>query len=171
MEYFIADTYFGDKSIIQIENRPFRDVDEMDECLIANWNTLVNQEDTVFVLGDFIGSSKVSFDRIHYLIESLRGRKTFVYGDHDDRVFSCLRGNCSIEHSYYPVIIHDFWILSHEPVYMSSNMPYANIFGHVHNNPMYKTVSSHSFCVSVERINYAPISFEEIKRQMQEYTI
>lgn len=170
MEYFIADTHFGDKSIIQIENRPFKDVDEMDECLIANWNTTINPGDTVFVLGDFIGSSQLSFDRIQYLLEELQGRKIFIYGNHDDQLFAFLHNNHA-EYSDYPIIIHDFWILSHEPVYLNVNMPYANIFGHVHSNPMYKTVSSHSFCVSVERINYAPISFEEIKRQMQEYTI
>ena len=41
-------------------------------------------------------------------------------------------------------------------------MPYANIFGHVHNSPIYKTYSKQHYCVSVERINYMPISFEEI---------
>jgi calcineurin-like phosphoesterase family protein len=47
-------------------------------------------------------------------------------------------------------------------------MPYANIFGHVHANPIYKDFSPQSFCVSVERINYTPISFEEIKRVIAE---
>jgi calcineurin-like phosphoesterase family protein len=45
-------------------------------------------------------------------------------------------------------------------------MPYANIFGHVHGNPAYKDYSSQSFCVSVERINYTPILFEDIRLAM-----
>lgn len=170
MEYFIADTHFGDKSIIQIENRPFKNVEEMDECLIANWNTIVNPEDTVFVLGDFVGASEIELSDSIRIVNELNGNKIFVLGNHDGSIFYLLRSNGYMV-SPWPIIIHDFWILSHEPMYMNSNMPYANIFGHVHNNPMYKTVSSHSFCVSVERINYAPISFEEIKRQMQEYII
>ena len=48
------------------------------------------------------------------------------------------------------------------------NMPYANIFGHVHANPIYKDFSEQSFCVSVERINYTPVSFDEIKRVIAE---
>lgn len=55
---------------------------------------------------------------------------------------------------------------SHEPLYVNENMPYANLFGHVHNSPIFKDFSKQHYCVSVERINYAPISFEEIKKQI-----
>ena len=45
---------------------------------------------------------------------------------------------------------------------MDYNMPYANLFGHIHNSPLFKDYSNHHFCVSAERINYTPISLEEI---------
>ena len=41
-------------------------------------------------------------------------------------------------------------------------MPYANLFGHAHDSPIIKTYSKQHYCVSVERINYKPISFEKI---------
>lgn len=47
-------------------------------------------------------------------------------------------------------------------------MPYANLFGHVHNNPIIKDYSSQHFCVSAERINYTPISFEDITKKIKE---
>lgn len=62
-----------------------------------------------------------------------------------------------------PVLYNDFYILSHEPVYVTKNMPYANIYGHVHGNPNYKDYSSNGFCACVERICYTPISFNDIK--------
>ncbi len=62
----------------------------------------------------------------------------------------------------YPVIYNEWFILSHEPVYINSNMPYANIYGHVHSNPSYADYSAQSFCVSAERINYTPIEFSQI---------
>ena len=46
-------------------------------------------------------------------------------------------------------------------------MPYANIFGHVHGNPLYADVSRQSFCVSAERTGYIPLEFEEIAGKMQ----
>ncbi len=70
--------------------------------------------------------------------------------------------------SRYPVIYENFWIISHEPVYVNINMPYANIFGHVHRNPIYTDFSERSFCISAERINYIPVEFSEIKKCIQE---
>jgi calcineurin-like phosphoesterase family protein len=46
-------------------------------------------------------------------------------------------------------------------------MPYANLFGHVHNSPIIKTYSRQHYCVSVERIDYTPVSFEEIGGRIQ----
>ncbi len=65
-----------------------------------------------------------------------------------------------------PIILNGFWILSHEPLYVSENMPYANIFGHVHASPIFKDFSKHHFCVTVERIGYTPISFEDLLQKV-----
>ena len=51
--FFIADLHFNHKRIIEICNRPFKDIYNMNTSLINNWNSVVNREDTVFVLGDF----------------------------------------------------------------------------------------------------------------------
>ena len=67
-----------------------------------------------------------------------------------------------------PVLYKNFWILSHDAIYVNRNMPYANLFGHVHNNPIIKDYSSQHFCISVERISYTPISFEEIVKKVKE---
>lgn len=52
-------------------------------------------------------------------------------------------------------------------ILVQTNMPYANIFGHVHNSPVYKTYSSQHYCVSAERIDYTPISMEHIIRKIK----
>lgn len=53
MNYYIADTHFGHRNIINFDGRPFHDITEMKLALIANWNRRVTNEDTVFILGDF----------------------------------------------------------------------------------------------------------------------
>lgn len=158
--FFIADTHFGHEAIICYENRPFKSVDEMTSKLIDNWNNTVSDEDTVFLLGDFSAYGK---DMNISICQKLKGCKILIMGNHDteDEKYYYDCGFKGVSH--YPIIYQSFWILSHEPMYVNTNMPYANIFGHVHGSPLYTDYSKQSFCVSVERIKYTPIEFGEIK--------
>lgn len=51
--FFTSDTHFNHTNIIKYCQRPFRDIYEMNETLIANWNNVVAPDDIVFHLGDF----------------------------------------------------------------------------------------------------------------------
>lgn len=151
--YGIGDLHFGNKNIIRYENRPFKSVEHMNETLIQNWNSEVSKDDTVFVFGDFFDGSK---DEAKEILGRLNGHIILIAGNHDKDYLDFFREN-GIEVYEYPILYNDFWIFSHEPKYVSFNAPYANIFAHVHGNPMYQTVSAHSYCVSAERIGYKPI--------------
>lgn len=161
--FFIADPHFGHGAIIGYENRPFETVEEMDQALIDNWNRVVGKHDKVYLLGD------VSFykdDKTANIVKQLKGLKYLVVGNHDSP--NVMRYYDMGFHRVYdnPVILDGFWMLSHEPLYINANMPYANIFGHVHASKQYTNYSIQSFCVCVERIDYTPIEFGEIKRVM-----
>ncbi len=160
--FFIADTHFSEENIIKYENRPFASAGAMNEEMINNWNRQVGSNDEVYVLGDFgaTGLEKQVLDR-------LNGIKYLVKGNHDTQTNEYYRQAGFGEVYDYPIILEQFWILSHEPLYVNTNMPYANLFGHVHNSPLFKDYSKQHFCVTVERINYTPIAFEEIKRKIQ----
>lgn len=166
--FFIADTHFGDENIIAFENRPFENVEEMNDFLISAWNETVKQflykgeyPLEIYVLGDF-GNDLVELEDISKILSKLNGKKYLVKGNHDRYTNDEYRSVGFDEVYDKPVLLDNFYILSHEPVYVSSNMPYANIFGHVHNNPIYKTFSEKHFCVSAERIGYKPINFNDV---------
>ncbi|MCR4617261.1 MAG: metallophosphoesterase family protein [Lachnospiraceae bacterium] len=157
--YFIADTHFSDDSILRYENRPFENIDEMNKVLVDNWNKTVSKDDTVFLVGD-VGEEK-------YLRE-LNGEIILIRGNHDkltEEEYKKLGVKAVYE---YPIIYKEFWMVSHEPMYVNRNAPYANIFGHIHSNPQYISVSPRSFCISAERIGYTPILFEEIAAKVKE---
>jgi calcineurin-like phosphoesterase family protein len=78
--WFTADLHFGHANIIRYCDRPFASPDEMDDELIARWNGVVADGDTVWVLGD------VALGRIDHslsLVGQLQGRKILIAGNHD----------------------------------------------------------------------------------------
>ena len=166
--FMISDTHFGDSgSIIKYEGRPFRDGLEMDETMIENWNRTVGPEDTIYHLGDLAcGRTK---EEIKSLIARLSGHKILVMGNHDRDMTVREWMDAGFEEVYpLPVLLNEFYILSHEPLYVNTAGPYANIFGHVHGNPAYRDCSSRSFCACVERTGYRPVAFEKICRAIRE---
>ncbi len=164
--FFIADTHFGSETIIRYEKRPFGSVQEMEEALIAKWNQVVEKDDTVYVLGDFSENQDIVKDA--EVLSRLHGKKILVMGNHDThRTSEEWRKAGFSECSSWPILYEGFFLLSHEPLYINQNMPYANLYGHVHGNASYRDVSRQSACVSVERIDYTPISFDEIRMKMQ----
>jgi calcineurin-like phosphoesterase family protein len=168
--FFIADTHFGHDAIRAFANRPFGSLAEMNQTMIDNWNKTVLQEDEIFVLGDFA----VGIDReeVKSFIEQLNGHKILILGNHDRSIplewWQYESGFQEV--SRFPILYNEFYFLSHEPLYMNATMPYLNIFGHVHANDIYRDVSPHGFCVSVERINYTPIALSEIQKRVKQIT-
>ena len=53
MIFFTADLHLGHENIIKQCQRPFNNVEQMDKELIKNWNSVVNENDEVYILGDF----------------------------------------------------------------------------------------------------------------------
>ena len=165
MDYMIADMHFGDAQIIKYENRPFKNIEEMDQSIIDNWNHTVGLDDTVFILGDI---SNYDIDKTSRIINELNGHKYLIMGNHDRHLTPNDYRNMGFEEaSAYPILYKGFYILSHEPIYLNENMPYANLYGHVHGNKTYQSVTRQSMCLCVERIDYTPISFEEIVAKMR----
>lgn len=79
--FFTADHHFGHPGIIGMCQRPFTDVDEMDEAFVEEWNAVVRRGDTVWHLGDF--AHKANAERCQSIFGRLNGRKNLVLGSHD----------------------------------------------------------------------------------------
>ena len=153
-----ADQHFSHKNIIQYESRPFQNIDEMDKFMIRAWNEVVPRVGTVFHLGDVSFTSK---NLTQYIISQLNGNKILIRGNHDrGRSKQWFLDVGFKEVIDYPIIFEEFFILSHEPVYLNATMPYCNLHGHLH----HKTLSGAGYYnVGVDVRDYKPVSFEEIR--------
>ena len=78
--FFTSDTHFYHGNIIRFCNRPFKDVETMNETIISNWNNTVGQDDIVFHLGDFCLGGSAEWTRI---LNRLNGRIYLIMGNHD----------------------------------------------------------------------------------------
>jgi calcineurin-like phosphoesterase family protein len=84
MDWFTADLHFGHKRIIELCDRPFDNVDDMDRQLIQRWNQYIEPGDNVYVLGDF---ALGHLDTTLGYLPQLNGTKHLILGNHD-RAFS-----------------------------------------------------------------------------------
>ena len=77
--FVISNLQMGRPSAIKKYNRPFKDVDEMDEKIIQSWNSVVGKDDLVYHLGNFAWDPKTAQDAIG----KLNGTIWFIAGEHD----------------------------------------------------------------------------------------
>lgn len=77
--YFTADTHLGHANILKLCNRPFADIEEMNEVLIRNWNERVSGNDTVYIVGDMFFRCSSAED----ILKRLKGKKRLIVGNHD----------------------------------------------------------------------------------------
>ncbi|MBR1496099.1 MAG: metallophosphoesterase [Oscillospiraceae bacterium] len=88
MIYYTSDQHFGHDSIIKSCSRPFSSTEEMDECLIANWNETVGRNDEVYILGDFMYRNRKPPEEY---LRRLNGKKHLFLGNHDRHWFEKVR--------------------------------------------------------------------------------
>ncbi len=161
--YLISDTHFGHANILNFKRddgtpmRPFANVEEMDFHMIERWNATVRPQDHVYHLGDVALKQQDLWK-----VTALNGHKRLVRGNHD--IFKTKQYmQVGFEEVYGVRVINDL-ILSHIPLHPESVKPqWLNCHGHLHNNQPAKHLGPKYFNVSVEMIDYTPITIEEAK--------
>ena len=87
MQLFVtADLHLNHKNIIKYCNRPFKNVEHMNEKLIANINSRCKEDDLLWHLGDLMYAKSTQADVIHTfkdIIEQIKPHLYFIRGNHD----------------------------------------------------------------------------------------
>ena len=167
MLYFTADLHFGHENIIRHCNRPFASAYEMDEVLIKNWNTTVNPQDEIYILGDFTMRTATE---AHKYLSRLNGRKYFIRGNHDRflKNYTPYESDFVWIKDYHRLVVDNRrLILFHFPIleWDQFHRNAIHLYGHIHNSPASTARIDGmglSFNVGVDCNDFRPISIEEI---------
>jgi len=152
--FFTSDLHFSDERY-DILVRPFKSLEEQHNTIINNWNSVVGEEDEVYVVGD-ISIDDIGLNELRHL----NGRKILIKGNYD------VPRNEEILKFYFDEI-HDSGIdleiqgkvfhLNHYPEKAKGDK--FNLVGHVHGA---WRIQKNMINVSVESWNYTPVSEEQI---------
>jgi calcineurin-like phosphoesterase family protein len=148
MIYYTADLHFGDEEARRRSTRPFEDVAAMDEALVAAWNAVVGECDTVYVLGDLAAAGAPIPEA---QLARLAGEKHLVRGNHDTglarqerlwRYFESVTDFLEVDDAgihvvmcHYPIIHVHRGYMVHGHLHASKGEPYRILkgLGHVMN--------------------------------------
>ena len=159
MNYYISDTHFGHANIIRFDDRPFDNVTQMDDGMIKLWNETVNNNDTVYILGDFSWHNESQTIKI---LDSLKGKKILIKGNHDK--ISPLTAKKFIKICDYLEIKdgNEKIILSHYPILFWNNQfnDTVHLYGHVHTTQQYSLLLNYQ--KEVQRIQKIPMRMYNI---------
>lgn len=130
----------------------------MNEVLIKNWNSVINEGDIVYILGDFCFGNK---EMLREIVSQLKGRKILILGNHDrltkgaylDVGFETVTKN--------PMIVDGDFILSHHPLQGDLGRFY-NIHGHKHKLPSEAQFSPKHFDIGVDDHNFFPHNLDTV---------
>lgn len=138
--FFTSDTHFGHKNILKFSpntRKEFTDIIEHDNHLVDVWNSQVNEDSTIYIIGDmFMCGTKRSMD----ILTRLRGNKILVLGNHDrhlrkikselleSKIFSAIEDYLTIRIDGHMIVMFHF------PISEWENMHYGSfhLHGHTH---------------------------------------
>lgn len=164
MIYFSSDGHFFHQNVIRFDNRPFTNVDEMNEMLIQNWNGVVRHDDEIYYLGDFSFGNENETGRV---LSRLNGRKFLILGNHDKpKLMNVFKKHFEMIEQYKTLNYKDlYFVMFHFPIeeWHWQHKGAIHLCGHRHNTHLDNVNEKYKrYDVGVRANNYTPVSIDYI---------
>lgn len=174
--YITSDLHFGHNQPFLYEPRGFSSIEEHDKVIIANINEVVNEEDTLYILGDLMLNDTA------YGMECLKQIKCqdirIILGNHDTsariELYKTLP-NVSVA-DFATLLKYKKWnfMLSHYPM-LTTNLdddkkPFCRVWnccGHSHTKEVIDPITKSIHCELDAWENY-PVNLDVIKELIKE---
>lgn len=168
MKYYTSDLHLFHNNIIKYEDRPFNNVEEMNDYIIYKWNSKVKPTDEVYILGDF---AFCSGKQANELLSKLNGKKYLIKGNHDSFLkdkdfdksnFEWIRDYTTIKDNKRKVVLFHYPIA----VWDCQHHDSIHLYGHVHSNKdnhhslLFKLENAYN--VGIDVCDFEPKTLEEL---------
>ena len=187
--YFSSDEHFFHKNILGYCSRPFSTVEDMNQALIDNHNSVVGINDEVIHLGDFSMSDKC----VKEVLSQLNGTHILIPGNHD-KCHPCHRNiektkEQYLSYGFKDIIVEQSIEIDGLGLVKFNHLPYNDpgwddkrytnfkpkptgekylFHGHVHNS--WKT-RDNMINLGVDVWNYKPVSLEDLIKYIKDNNI
>lgn len=167
--FFSSDYHLSHGNVIKYDNRPFKNIDEMNETIITNHNEIVRDDDDLYFLGDFC----FNFRDAEELMKQFKGNLFFIKGNHDKKDMiklyqkygTYLGEQKMIKVNEQEIVLNHYamrvWNKSHHGVW--------HLYGHSHGS-LPDDSNSLSFDVGCMLYDYKPLEFQQVKDIMSKKT-
>lgn len=173
MIYFTSDLHFNHNKDFIYKARGFNSVEEMNEKIIDNFNSVVDYADPVYILGDVVlGDIESGIE----CLKRLNGRKILIIGNHDsdnkilrykeEGIFSDIQFGFRMKAnkrthfylSHYPSLVNNF----------DDPKKIWNLHGHTHSTEKFEITGHKNYNVGLDAHNCFPVSIETILNDINE---
>lgn len=176
MVYFISDTHFLHSRIVDYTGRP----QDHNKIMFENWNKIVKPDDYIFHLGDFsagVGKVENGYEKLIRISKNLNGKKILIRGNHDHYSDERYINDLGFE-SVHDFVVYKEFFLCHYPLvfdqwtkdrdrptleFLQKEFEKSGKKVLVHGHSHRKQIGGHRINISVEQIDYAPISEEKLR--------
>jgi calcineurin-like phosphoesterase family protein len=174
--FITSDEHYEHSRIIELANRPFTSVEEMQETIIERHNKVVpdNPNYLTIHVGDMFWHTMSEVGAC-IILARLNGRHAFIYGNHDERIekyknlramFDFVIGSNKASGGYVLNFNKRKLTLNHyaQRVWDGSHKGHWHCYGHSHNA---LPGLGKSFDIGVDGHDFTPWSLEEIEAKME----
>lgn len=156
--------------------RGFETVEEMNTILISNFNSVVNPEDEVYMLGDFMLGGADMLDAGLAIASQLNGHLHLVRGNHDTdkrwEAYKNLPNVVEMQNAIYISYQKHHFYLSHYPTFTgnlekeSLKQCLLNIHAHTHSKNKFYQDIPFMYCACFDAHNNFPVNMDDVIKDM-----
>ena len=166
--WFTSDLHFGHDKEFVWKARGFNSVAEMNESIIKNLNMCVNEQDTLYILGDL---ALCPIEEAKYWLSQIKCKNIVVIvGNHDTDTRVKLYEELGFKVQFGARLRYDkyHFFLSHYPTLTANpgedklTLAHINLFGHIHAKTWEAQHTRFAYHVGVDTHNCYPVEIDTI---------